>query len=475
MLNAFFLQGSRGEQGLLQNLVNESLRMYGIDVYYLPRRYITKKKVIREVIESEFNFAFPIEAYVETFDGYEGAGTLLTKFGIQPYNDLTITISKERYENYISPIIKNIPNIELATRPKEGDLIYFPLGDRIFEIKFVEHEVPFYQLQKTYVYVMKCELFQYQDEVIATGIDFIDNKADELGYIQTLTMIGAGSTATAVTSIVNGGVRYVTVTNRGTGYKTPPEVIFSSPGPGGIVATGIASMIGGIVDLCEPDVTSYRVQSVNIINPGSGYTTPPTVAFYGGGGKGAEAYATIGNGIIGIITITNKGSGYVNIPIVSFSGISSISAQARATLVNGSIQQIQIVNAGLGYTEVPQISISSPSLIGFGTYVPNEIVIGGITSNTARVKSWNNPTNTLQVSNLSGGFASGEILTGTTSGATYKIEFVGTIPVGIGTTGGEYSPVDGQNSNDPFAQNYEFQTEANKILDFSQSNPFGNP
>lgn len=474
MLNPFFLQGSKGEQGLLQDLINESLRIYGIDVYYLPRQYVTKRKVIREVIESEFNFAFPIEAYVETFDGYEGAGTLLTKFGIQPYNDLTITISKERYENYISPLIKNIPNIELPTRPKEGDLIYFPLGDRIFEIKFVEHEVPFYQLQKNYVYVMRCELFQYQDEVIATGVDFIDDNIQDLGFIQTLTMIGAGSTATAVTSIVNGGVRSVMITNRGTGYKSPPTVIFSPPGGTGITATGIATMIGGIVDLCEPNTTSYRVQSVNITNPGSGYTTPPTVAFYGGNGRGAEAYALIGNGIIGVVTVTNKGSGYTETPIVSFSGISSIPAQAYPVLVNGSVQEIQIINAGLGYSETPQINISSPSIIGVGTYIPKETVIGGITSNTARVKSWNSVTNILEVSNLSGSFVPGETITGNTSGATYKVEFLGTIPVGIGTTS-TYTPVDGQNSKDPFAQNYEFQTEANKVIDFSESNPFGTP
>lgn len=85
---------------------------------------------------------------MDTYEGYEGQGTILSKFGVQPLTDLTLIISKERYETYITPLIKNIANIELSTRPKEGDLIYFPLGDRLFEIKFVEHEKPFYQLQK---------------------------------------------------------------------------------------------------------------------------------------------------------------------------------------------------------------------------------------------------------------------------------------------------------------------------------------
>ena len=97
MLNPFFLQGSKSEQSLIQSLVNEQLRMYGVEVYYIPRKYITEKTVIKEVIESEFDNAYPIEAYVDTYDGYEGQGTILSKFGVQPLNDLNLIISKERF------------------------------------------------------------------------------------------------------------------------------------------------------------------------------------------------------------------------------------------------------------------------------------------------------------------------------------------------------------------------------------------
>ena len=143
MLNPFFLQGSSGEQSLVQDLINEQLRMYGVEVHYLPRQYITQNTILREVIESKFDNAYPIEAYVNNYDGYGDNTQLLSKFGIQATNELTVTISKERFELYVSPLIKNIPNIKLSTRPKEGDLIWFPLGDRLFEIKFVEHEKPF--------------------------------------------------------------------------------------------------------------------------------------------------------------------------------------------------------------------------------------------------------------------------------------------------------------------------------------------
>jgi len=242
MLNPFFLNGSKSEQGLLQDLINESLRMYGVDVYYLPRQYVTKKPIIKEVIESEFNFAYPIEAYVDSYEGYGGQGTILSKFGIQELDDLTIIISRERWETYISSLIKNIENIEISNRPKEGDLIYFPYGNRLFEIKYVEHEKPFYQLRKNYVYELRCELFRYENEIINTGLDFIDNP-DGGGYdgdgtndniddrpqysvTQTIQLVGLGMTATAYTNIVNGGVRFVTITNRGSGYTNAPIVGF---------------------------------------------------------------------------------------------------------------------------------------------------------------------------------------------------------------------------------------------------------
>ena len=137
-LNPFFQQGSTSEQNLVQSLINEQLQIYGVEVHYLPRKYATSNTIIKEVIESKFDDAYPIEAYVESFDGYGENPTLLSKFGIQATNELTLTISRERFETYISPLIEDKSNIRLSTRPKEGDLVYFPLGDRLFEIKYVE-------------------------------------------------------------------------------------------------------------------------------------------------------------------------------------------------------------------------------------------------------------------------------------------------------------------------------------------------
>lgn len=439
-------------------MINEVIQIYGIDVYYLPRFYLTKKKIIREVIESEFTNAYPIEAYIETYEGYEGAGTLMTKFGIQAMTETTLTISRERFENYIAPLIENLPNVELSTRPKEGDLIYFPLGGRIFEIKFVEHEDPFYQLGKTYTYKLSCELFRYQNEVIDTGIDPVDENLINDGFVQTYIMVGSGATATATANIVNGGVYSVMMLNRGYDYETTPSVTFGTAPTGGQTASGVAEMISGISDLCSPNIDKFRVQAVNIINSGFGYTIAPSIAFTGGGGSGADAISFIGDGVVGSVDIINGGSGYVGVVTVSFVGIASEAAQGIAIIENSSITGVKMTNSGYGYTQAPTISFSSPVFVGIGTYEFNEIVVGSATSYTARVRSWDSITKTLQLSNPTGIFTKGELITGQTSGASFKVEI----------------PSYGDNILDSYADNIDLQEEADQISTFSTGNPFGN-
>jgi len=468
MLNPFFLQGSKTEQGLIQDLINEQLRMYGVEVYYLPRKYLTEKTIIKEVIESAFDNAYPIEAYVENFDGYGDNTTILSKFGIQALNELTIIISKERFEEYITPLIKDQSNIKLSSRPKEGDIIYFPLGDRLFEIKFVEHEQPFYQLQKNYVYTLKCELFRYEDEIIDTGINFIDDNiggsggeqnSAQAGVIQKLNMVGTGITASAITTIVNGGIRFFTVTNRGSGYINSPRVAISSAPFGGVTGIGSATLIGGIVvftDSANPATKS--VQSIEVINPGMGYTIAPKVLLFGDG-SGATATSTIGDGIVGVITVTNSGGGYINSPSIVFTGISSVSAAATAVVSSaGSITQIRIINAGLGYTQPPSITIGNPSLSSLGSYTFNEIITGSTSGTTARVRSWSSVTNVLEVSKVSGEFIAGETLVGTASSASRTLRSIEVFAV-----------------KDGYSDNETIEEEADSIIDFSDANPFGMP
>ena len=441
--------------------------MYGIEVYYLPRRYVTSNTVIKEVIQSEFKDAYPIEAYLDNYEGFTGQGSILSKFGIENRDDLQLIISKERFENYISPLTENLTDIELSSRPKEGDLIYFPLGDRLFEIKFVEHEQPFYQLKKTYVYELRCELFRYEDEVIDTDIDEIDDEIAQIGYIQTLNLIGAGTTATAEASIcASGAVNKITISNMGKNFSSSPIIGFSSAPAGGVTAQGIAQ-----VSYEYPGCIgkSGVVTSILLTNAGCGYTEAPWITVSGGGGSGFAATTGIStDGSLMSITITNGGSGYTEAPGVSIAQTAGISTSRDAVAISttnssGIVTAVYITDGGEGYSTVPVVTIDAPTSstqigIGTGSFIFNEVVTGQTSGTTARVKEWNGVTNTLEVSIVDGYFQVGEVITGSESYAKFMI--------------GGY---DTDDIVDPYAQNDIIEQEADSIIDFSASNPFGMP
>ncbi len=205
-LNPFFLQGSSGEQRLIQELINEQLKIYGIEVTYIPRKFVRKQTIIEEIQSSVFDDNFLLEAYLNNYDGYSGAGDIMTKFGVSVRDEVSLVISKERFEDFISPFLDGEDDTEITVfdRPREGDLVYFPLGKRLFEVKFVEHEKPFYQLGKNYVYELQCELFEYEDEVLDTSIDEIDEVLEDIGNIIDLSMYSSGTRATATASIGTG-------------------------------------------------------------------------------------------------------------------------------------------------------------------------------------------------------------------------------------------------------------------------------
>ena len=220
--------------------------MYGLEVAYLPQRMVRRETVMEEVSSSKFTDQYMIEAYLSNFDGYSGSGDILSKFGMQLKDEVTLIISKERFEDFISPFLEEIPDDENTTtlRPREGDLIYFPLGGRIFEIKFVEHEQPFYQLGKTYVYELKCELFEYSDRaVIATSNDTIDSSLEDYGYIRSLTLFASGTQATASVSLRqnSGYVKTIKLIEDGYNYRKVPTVTIDSP-PSSVAAAATATM-----------------------------------------------------------------------------------------------------------------------------------------------------------------------------------------------------------------------------------------
>ena len=466
-LNPFFLQGSQSEQRLVQDIINEHLLIYGVEVTYIPRKYVSDKSTImEEVTASKFDDNFLLEAYVNTYEGYGGQGDVMTKFGVSIKDEITLTISKERFEDFISPFLEVLPDdeIEVYTRPREGDLIYFPLGSRLFEVMFVEHEDPFYQLGKNYVYQLKCELFEYEDEVIDTSIDEIDKTVEDIGFITTLQLIGSGTTATANAQLSqpSGYIRELTLTNDGSGFTATPTVAISTAPAGGVNASAVA------ITTTRTNITS--VEKLILTNAGSGYTTPPIITIYGGGGSGAAATCLIESTQKGVITfaMTDEGIGYGAVPTVTVEGLTAGGVGMTTALgeairsADNKITSIRVTDPGIGYTGTPTVTISNPStMTGIGTYDFGELVTGHSSGCEGRVKSWDKDTKILKVSNVGIGttvnaFTPGELIVGYASSATYSV--------------GTY---DNRDIYDKYDTNDEFEAEADLIVDFTQSNPFG--
>ena len=185
--NVYFDTGTKPEQSLYEDLIIEQLRIYGQDVYYIPRKLAGTDSVWQEDISSSFESSYLIEMYMDTIDGYEGEKELMSKFGLDIQDDATFTVSRRRWEQFVS--IDN--NIIESSRPNEGDLIYWPKGSKLFEITFVDKDDPFYQVHNLPTYKLKCKTFEYASEVIDTGITEIDavetdNSLDQYQYQFTL-------------------------------------------------------------------------------------------------------------------------------------------------------------------------------------------------------------------------------------------------------------------------------------------------
>ena len=424
-LNPFFLQGSQSEQRLTQDLINEHLKIFGVEVTYIPRKFVRKQTIIKEVQSSAFDDNFLLEAYVNTFEGYGGQGDIMTKFGVSLRDELTVTISKERFEDFISPFLEADEDYELASRPREGDIIFFPLGARLFEVKFVEHEDPFYQLGKNYVYQLKCELFEYEDEVIDTGVDIIDSQVEDIGFIQTLQLIGTGVTATANAQLNVAGrgyIREIILNNDGSGYTSTPNVAIST-----------APFAAGNVDATAVAITTTRagifsIDRIELTHAGIGYTSPPLVTITGGGGVGAAATAAVELSDFGIVdfTISNNGVGYAVTPTITITGLSTSPAVAEANLLaDNTISDIRLRNAGIGYTVTPTVIIANPSLIsGVGNYERGEIIRGMSSGIEARVKEWDTDTKILKISNVGIGTTQAAFIPGETIQATESTHFI---------------------------------------------------
>ena len=449
-LNPYFINGTSSEQKLIQDLVNEQIKMFGQEIVYMPRKFITEKKIIKELLVSKFDDSFHIEAYISTPDGFGGQGDILSKFGVRSTDEITFIISKERYEDFILPYIVTEDNIKNTVRPQEGDLIYLPLDNALFEIKYVEGKRPFYQLNNLYVYELKCELFEYEDEIIDTGLEEVDLTVKDFGYTITLRMVGsnaaAGQLGIGLIDEFGKSVSKIDILDGGIGFKSPPIVRISPPEAGGITASAVAVM----------STNNTSIDSIQIVDPGYGYNTPPKIDIIGNTGSGFIGTCIINEGCPSKINIISPGSQYTSPPTISIStSPTGDTSEIVATLnSSGGISSVRYINVGSGYTGVPTISISSPVGISTGIYKYNEIITGSESGTRAYVRDWDNKTRTLKVSIINGRFNAGESIIG--SDAEYKVLSVET-----------------DDLYDAFASNDDIQEQADQIIDFSEKNPFG--
>ena len=155
------------EQDLIEDLVIESIRIYGIDTWYMPRTFVAKDELLNEDDLSTFNDAYMIEMYIRNVDGFEGEGDFLSKFGLQIRDSMTLTVAMRTFNAEVAKYSEEL-------RPNEGDLIYFPLNRKIFKVMHVEHENVFYQMGSLQMYDLRVELFEYSGERFQTGVDEID-------------------------------------------------------------------------------------------------------------------------------------------------------------------------------------------------------------------------------------------------------------------------------------------------------------
>ena len=192
---------AKNDQELLHSLVAESIQVTGYDVNYIPRSLVNEDTILGEDSISEYKDAYSVEMYIKSVDGFEGEGDLVSKFGLEVRDQIIFSMSRRAWEG-----------LDIGTRPKEGDLIYFGLTSKLFQIMFVEHETPFYQAGALPTFDLTCELFTYSDEAMDTGVDEIDVIEQKQSFVRTfeLTSVSGtfteGETVTGGTSAITGEV-----------------------------------------------------------------------------------------------------------------------------------------------------------------------------------------------------------------------------------------------------------------------------
>ena len=298
-----YYAGHSGEQGLVQDLVDEQIKLFGSDIYYIPRVVLTDS-TLDEVRYSKYQEQFQVEMLLQNVSGFGDGAEFVSKFGLRITDEVKFRISTRRWDEVVA---QHNPTLAYDGRPNEGDLLYFPLTQDIYEIKFVEKESPFFQFGKIQFYTLTAELYEVGSDTFDTGVEEIDDIELEFGAAIKLIM-DPGGTGTFVVG---------------------EEVVGDE-----FLAKATATTDGDAVD------------SITITDSGLHYNSalPPTVTISGGGGNGATATASVSStGLVTGILITNGGSGYTSAPTVTID-YSPKDNRAEVKSWDAATRALQVIN-----------------------------------------------------------------------------------------------------------------------------------
>ena len=355
------------EQRLLEDLVIESIKLYGHDVYYIPRTSVNEDLVLGEDVLEKFSSYYFIEMYLNNIEGFEGEGDFLSRFGLEVRDEATFIMSQRRFQEV---------NNSSMVRPLEGDLIYFPMAKDLFQIKFVEHERPFHPLGTLPMWEMLCERYQYSHEKFDTGISTIDEIERLSSYVVDLTLTAGGS-----------------------GTFTVGESV---------------SQVIGKTALANEFVTAGVITSIAMTAVGTDYDS---------------------NAPVPTVTITDTANG--------------TGATATATVSGDGVSAITVTAGGANYgSNTTTVTVSSPKAIG-------------------TVVSWNATTRALRLNNISGTKSANNVFKATAGDVANVVGASSSASWAVTSVSAGTFPTDTQ------ASNVEIETDADAILDFTESNPFG--
>ena len=460
MKKVYFPQhgGVATEQNLVQDLVDEQIKLFGSDVFYIPRVHL-KDKSLGEVIQSEFNQSYMIEMFLVNVEGFGAGAEFVSKFGLRITDEIQFVVSRRRWEQSANPAL----NLAVDGRPNEGDLIYFPLTEDLYEVKYVERENPFFQLGKQYFYQLTAELYEQGADKFDTGIDEVDDIEREFSNITTLN-VGLTSRITATGTVgvdAGGSITTASLTLAGTGYNSPPNVTIGNAqgGTGGMITTSIQD--GGVVTL-------------TVANGGSGYdpNNLPTITI----DSPPEAVQFINDEHVVIGGFTQQGGGRswtsANkvITVTALGGFDPIFAtttQKKYFYWKFEDKRISYVYQynGTTATTTPGFFYYDSANVKYIINAWEETTTSGgqaamydlMSATIAEVADWNGVTNTLEVMNRTGNFIDGDMIRGVESNAIYTL--------------GTFSTIDNQSTE--WDQNQALEEGADDLIDWGEKNPFG--